>query len=287
MLPALISTQDLAAMLDDGNVCLFDASLPRPGENTNCALAYANCHIQGAQFFDIKTLSDAHNPLPHMLPNAEDFTAAMRHFGLRQNQPVVVYDQMGLFSAARAWWMLRVFGHENVAVLDGGLPKWLAEARATSNQPPRIGQSGNFIARFQPQLIADKQQILTNLHGPTAQLLDARSAARFVGAEPDPWPQRLPGHIPGSVNVAYASLLQPNKTLRPAVELKQIFAEAGIDITAPIIASCGTGVTACILALALQQLGRAHVAIYDGSWAEWGLASLALPIALGGATSPK
>jgi thiosulfate/3-mercaptopyruvate sulfurtransferase len=194
----------------------------------------------------------------------------MRKLGIGDGSRVVVYDAHGLMSATRAWWMLRIFGHKDVALLDGGLPKWIAEGRPVEEGPAHARER-HFTARFDHGQVRDKAQIRANLKSKREQVLDARARGRFTGAEPELWPGRRSGHIPGSRNLPFTDLLNPDKTLISADQLAQKFREAGIDLKKPVVTSCGSGVTATVLAFGLHLLGHRDVAVYDGSWAEWGL----------------
>lgn len=260
----LVSTDWLANHLGD-DLCILDASWHMPATQRNARVEFEAGHIAGAQFFDLDAISDTETTLPHMLPSPEKFAAEVSKLGASNTRKIICYDSTGLFSAARCWWMFKVFGHDNVAVLDGGLKKWLAEGRATqSGDAPQI--SGNFTASFRPDMVKSITQVASE----AAQIVDARSPTRFRGQEPEPRPAVKPGHMPGAQNLHYASLINSDGTLKPQKELAEIFATTGIDIEKPITTSCGSGVTAAILALALLELGAKHHALYDGSWAEWG-----------------
>jgi thiosulfate/3-mercaptopyruvate sulfurtransferase len=268
---ALVSTEWLAAHLDTPDVCVVDGSFKMPGVTPTAIEDYRRQHIPGAVFFDVNAIADATSTLPHMLPSPEHFAAAMERLGIGDEQRVVVYDSAGLMSAARIWWMLRVFGHTNVAILDGGLPKWLAEGRALDARPP-TPRKRRFAARFNGELVRDQAQLRANLATKAEQVLDARAAPRFAGAVAESWPGRRPGRIPGSHNLPYDLLVDArSKTVLPEETLRGLFADAGIDLARPVVTSCGSGVTACALAFGLHLLGHSAVAVYDGSWAEWGL----------------
>lgn len=265
---ALVSTEWLHDHLDAPDVLAVDATYFLPTMKKKGRTEYEAKHIPGALFFDIDDIAAEGRDLPHMLPTPETFAAKMRALGIGNGNRVVVYDQHGLMSAARAWWMLRAFGHKDVAVLDGGLPKWVAEGRPVDDHPvpPR---EGHFTARLNPDLVRQLDQVRGNLDSRAEQIVDARAAGRWRGAEPEIWPGR-PGRIPGSLNVPFTDLLGADKTVKPADQIEARFAEAGVDLNKPITASCGSGVTACVLALGLYLVGRDDVAVYDGSWAEWG-----------------
>lgn len=278
---AFVSTEWLAKNLD--TVALFDASWHMPAEGRDARVEFAAEHIPDAQFFDIDALSDHASPYPHMLPSEAEFASAMDGFGVGKDDHVIIYDSKGIFSAPRAWWMFRVFGHERVSVLDGGLPKWKAEERQTSHQPEpqakdmdssfaTLSQNdGNYKAELQSHLLRTFDQMQANVETPKEQVIDARSSARFKGEAPEPRPGLRSGYIPESINVPFGEVLMPPyQTMRSMPELQAIFAQAGVKEDAPLVASCGSGVTACVLALALYEIGKKDVAVYDGSWAEWG-----------------
>ena len=282
---SLVSTQWLAAHLGDAAVRILDCSFKMPGVTPLAADDYRARHIPGSVFFDIDAISDHASPLPHMLPSVADFAAATGRLGIGNDDRVVIYDTAGLVSAARGWWMLRAFGHARVAILDGGLPKWLAEGRPVTadipSPPPRP-----YTAHFNPALVRDKARIMANLTAKTEQVLDARTRDRFEGSAAEPWPGRRRGRIPDSLNLPYGKLTDPKtKTVVPVEELRRHFDEAGIEADKPIVTSCGSGVTACVLAFGLYLIGREDVAVYDGSWAEWGLPG-ATPVATSPATQP-
>ena len=268
---SLVDTAWLAKHLNDPDLRVADATYFLPNQGRNARAEYETRHIPGAVFFDIDEIADTGNPLPHMLPNPEKFASRMRKLGIGDGNRVVVYDAHGLMSATRAWWMLSVYGHKDVALLDGGLPKWLAEGHLVEDGPPRPRER-HFTARFDHSQVRDKTQILANIKTGREQVLDARAKGRFTGREPELWPGRRSGHIPGSHNLPFSDLLDPtNKTLLSADLLSAKFREAGIDLEKPVVTSCGSGITATVLAFGLHLLGHRDVAVYDGSWAEWGL----------------
>ncbi len=268
---ALVATEWLARHLDAPDLRIVDATWYMPSQGRDARAEYQGRHIAGAVFFDIDEIADQSRPLPHMLPKAEKFSARVRRLGLGDGNRIVVYDTHGMMSAARVWWTFRVMGHKDIAVLDGGLPKWLAEGRPVEDTPPPPRER-HFSARLNHTLVKDKAALLRNLRKPRFQLLDARSAGRFQGNEPEPWPGRRSGHIPASRNLPYTELLDPkDKTFLPAEALAAKFTAAGIDLRKPVATSCGSGITAAVLALGLHLIGHEDVAVYDGSWAEWGL----------------
>ncbi len=265
---ALVTTEWLAERLGDSELRIVDASLPGVGRNEDMAARFRDCHIPGAVFFDIDDIADPEDPLPHMLPSADLFAAKVGALGIGNSHRVVVYDQHGLYSAPRAWWMFRVFGHEQVAVLDGGLPKWRAENRPVSNRedgPPPC----TFAARLDRTLVRVLDDLVANLERHEEQVLDARSSGRFAGTETEPRPELRSGHIPHSLNLPYSEIVRDGCMVDEDA-LIRAFARAGITSEKPVVTTCGSGITACILALGLHLIGRNDVAVYDGSWSEWG-----------------
>ena len=268
---SLVSTAALAEQLGEPNLAIVDATYFLPAQGRNARAEYEQKHIPGAVFFDIDAIADKANPLPHMLPDPATFAAAVGALGIGNDSRVIVYDAHGMMSAARAWWSFRVFGHDDVAVLDGGLPKWVAEGRPVESGVVRPAVR-SFSARFDPSQVRDKAAIRANIRDRREQVVDARAAGRFSGREPEVWPGRRPGHIPGSLNVPFTDLLDPqSKTFLPAEAIAERFRAAGTDLARPVVTSCGSGVTAAVLAFALHLIGHRPVALYDGSWAEWGL----------------
>jgi thiosulfate/3-mercaptopyruvate sulfurtransferase len=271
---ALVSTEWLAAHLADPHLRVLDSSYKQPGITPTARQDYDAGHIPGAVFFDIDDVAEpGTDPLPHMIPSAERFAAKMEERGIGNADRVVIYDSVGLSSAARAWWMLRLFGHENAALLDGGLPKWRAEGRPLETAAPLV-PSRRFVARFDPTLVRDKRALLADLAlgNPREQVVDARAAGRFDGTAEETWPGRRRGHIPKSRNVPFDQVTDPQtRQLRSAEELRSLFEAAAVRLDRPIVASCGSGVTACALAFALHLIGHPGAAVYDGSWSEWGL----------------
>jgi thiosulfate/3-mercaptopyruvate sulfurtransferase len=265
----LVSTAWLADHLDAPDLRILDASWHMPATGRDGRAEYAEGHIPGARFFDIDDISDSRSELPHMVPPTEKFISRVRALGIGDGHRIVVYDAHGLFSAARVWWMFRLFGVEDVAVLDGGLPKWTSEGRPVDTSAP-MHRDRHFTARRNSGLVRDVTQVAATAKLGDAQIIDARSPARFRGEEAEPRPGLRAGHIPGSRNVHYASLLNPDGTMRPVEDLRAAFEAAGVDVARPAITTCGSGVTAAILSLALERLGNRRVALYDGSWSEWG-----------------
>ena len=266
---ALVSTDWLAAHLGAPDVRVVDASWHMPHTGRDALAEYRQQHIPGAVFFDIDEIADTDSPLPHMLPSPEKFASRVRKLGLGDGNRIVVYDTTGVSAAARAWWMFRVFGHDDVAVLDGGLGKWLAEGRPVTDEPS-TPRERHFTARVNTLLVRDYDQILANVESGREQFVDARSKGRFAGTEREPRPGLPAGHVPGSINMPFMSVLDPNtKTMLPADRIEAAFNEAGVDLGRPMLTSCGSGVTACILSLAAYLIGREEVPVYDGSWTEW------------------
>ncbi len=265
----LVSTQWLADHLNAPDVRIVDASWYLPDAKRDPKVEYAEAHIPGAVFFDIDAVTDATSPYPHMLPPPEKFASRVKKLGLGDGHRIVVYDGAGLFSAPRVWWMLRAMGHEEVFVLDGGFPKWRAEGRPIEDLPP-IHRERHFTPRPNHLILRDAAQVKENLTTKREQIVDARGPARFNATEPEPRPGVRGGHIPGAKNLHYQKLLNPDGTLRKPDALAAAFRDAGIDVTKPVVASCGSGVTAAIILLAMKAMDAPDGALYDGSWAEWG-----------------
>ena len=269
---ALVSTGWLAERLGEKAIGILDATWFLPSMKRDGPAEYQQSHIPGAVFFDIDEVCDRGSTLPHMLPPAEIFAAQAGRLGLADGMHIVVYDANGGYmAAARAWWMFRIFGHQNVSMLNGGLPQWLDEGRPTETAGTAPSKR-TFTAVLKPEMVRDAAQILANLDGGGELVVDARSPGRFAGTEAEPRANLKGGHIPGSVNLPVSALMAPenNFAMRPADELAAAFEAAGVDIAKPVVASCGSGVTAAVPVLALYLLGREEAAIYDGSWCEWG-----------------
>ena len=276
----LTETDELARELDAPDLVIIDASWHMPAESRNAYEEYLAEHIPGAIFFDIDEITDTKSGLPHMLPPPEKFSSRMRSMGIGDGSRIVVYDSAGLFSAARVWWTFRVMGVDDVSVLNGGLPKWKREGRPLESGPPRSRTARHFTARRNLDLVRDVSDIKALLKDRSAEIVDARAADRFAGKAPEPRPGLRSGHIPGSHNLPYAKLLNKDGTFKTGPEIERLFEEAGVDLTKPVVASCGSGITASVLALGLAEIGHRRAAVYDGSWSEWG-ADQNLPIETG------
>lgn len=266
----LVSTDWLARHLKDPDLRILDGSWYLPAVNRDPQAEYDAAHIPGARFFDIDEISDQRSDLPHMAPPVEKFMSRMRAMGVGDGHQVVVYDGGGLSSAARVWWLFRLMGQTDVAVLDGGLPKWLAEGREVEDLPPMV-RDRHMTARYQNHLVRDVTQVAAAAKLGDHEILDARSPGRFRGEEPEPRPGLRAGHIPGSKNVHYRTLLNANGTMKDAAALREVFTAAGVDLDKPVITTCGSGISAAIINLALERLGHDRHALYDGSWSEWGM----------------
>ncbi|MFP7672225.1 3-mercaptopyruvate sulfurtransferase [Marivita sp. S0852] len=265
----LVSTAWLAAHMRDPDLRILDGSMYMPDSGRDAKAEYDAGHIPGARFFDIDDISDSRSELPHMVPPIEKFMSRMRAMGIGDGHQVVVYDGAGLFSAARVWWLFKLMGQNDIAVLDGGLPKWVAEGRDLEDMPPMI-RDRHMTVRRQAHLVRDVTQVSAASKLGDHEIIDARSAGRFRGEEPEPRPGLRPGHIPGSKNVHYASLLREDQTMKSVEETRAIFEAAGVDLSRPAITTCGSGVTAAILSLAMARMGKENHSLYDGSWCEWG-----------------
>ena len=278
----LTETDELDRELDAPDLVIVDASWYMPGEGKNAREEYLAEHIPGAIFFDIDEIADTKSKLPHMLPPPEKFSSRMRSMGIGDGMRIVIYDSQGLFSAARVWWTFRVMGVEDVSVLNGGLPKWKREGRKLESGEPRARSARHFTARRNADLVRDASDIKALLKDKSAEIVDARSAERFAGKVPEPRPGLRSGHIPGAHNLPHAKLLNKDGTLKSPREIERLFEAAGADLGKPVVTSCGSGITASVLALALAEIGHRKTAVYDGSWSEWG-ADQSLPIETGGA----
>ncbi len=277
----LVSTDWLAAHIKDPDLRILDASWYLPDAGRDAYAEYQNAHIPDARFFDIDDISDRRSDLPHMAPPVEKFMSRMRAMGIGDGHQVVVYDGAGLLSAARVWWLFRLMGQNNIAVLDGGFPKWLAEGRETEDLPTVV-RDRHMTVRFQNQLVRDVTQVSAASKVGDHEIIDARSQGRFCGDVPEPRAGLRSGRIPGSRNVYFEDLLNADKTMKDVSAMSAVFEAAGVNMSKPVITTCGSGVTAAILSLALERIGKTDHSLYDGSWAEWGMYPT-LPVATGDA----
>ena len=277
----LVSTEWLATHLKDPDLRVLDGSWYLPEAGRNPKQEYQEAHIPGARFFDIDDVADNRSDLPHMAPPIEKFMSRMRTMGVGDGHQIVVYDGAGLMSAARVWWLFKLMGQDNVAVLDGGFPKWRAEGHETEDMPP-IVRDRHMTVRFQNHLVRDVTQVSAASKLRDHVIVDARAANRFRGEAPEPREGLRSGHIPGSRSVPFLTLLNGDKTLKSPEECRVIFEAAGVDLDKPLITTCGSGVTAAVLALALERMGHRHWSLYDGSWSEWGMFPT-VPVATGDA----
>lgn len=278
----LVSTEWLAARLGDPKVKIIDASFKMPGVLPLPAEDYLAAHIPGAVFFDVDAVSDHTSPLPHMYPSAEQFARNVEALGISSGDTVVAYDAGGWVAAPRAWWMFLSFGHADIRILEGGLKKWMAEGRPTEAGKPTIAP-GRFNAKLASSFVRSRDQLVANLDSAAEQVIDARGAPRFEGSVAEPRPGLRAGHIPGSRNLPYNELFDAaTGAMKPLDQLRQAFVAAGLDLDRPVVTTCGSGVSAAVLTLALYRLGVRGSALYDGSWSEWGLQD-GPPIATGAA----
>ncbi|MCB9957506.1 MAG: 3-mercaptopyruvate sulfurtransferase [Rhodospirillaceae bacterium] len=274
----LVTTDWLAENLERPDVKVVDTIFWMPGLDRILADEYELAHIPGSLLFDIDAVSDTASEIPHMMPSPARFAELVGLMGIRNTDTIICADRMGTMAAPRAWWMFRSFGHDAVAVLDGGITKWMRETRPVSDQPP-TPTPVVFNVSPRPGFFRTIEEIRPE----SEQVIDVREPERFAGNAPEAWPGRRRGHIPGSLNLHYEDLMTPERTFKSPDELRQVIAAAGVDLSGPIVATCGSGVTACILSLALTLVGRPESTVYDGSWAEWGL-RLDKPVAIGRST---
>ena len=266
----LVSTDWLSSRLSDPEIRILDATWYLPNVDRDAKAEYDQSHIPNARFFDIDDVSDHRSDLPHMVPPVEKFMSKVRKLGVGDGHQIIIYDSHGLFSAARVWWLFKVMGQKNVAVLDGGLPKWLREGRTVDSSPPLIRDRHMFV-KYHDEMVKDVTQVSSASKLGDFEILDARSAGRFRGEEPEPRPGLRAGHIPGSKNIFYGDLLNEDGTLKSQDELVEHFKAKAVNLDKPVITSCGSGVTAAIINLALDRIGKTDHALYDGSWTEWGM----------------
>ena len=266
----LVSTSWLQSNLGSPDLRILDASWYLPDAGRHPLNEYLNGHIPGARFFDLESFSDEGNELPHMVPTAESFASGISELGISNEHRVVVYDGAGLFSAARTWWLFYLFGKTDVSILDGGLLKWLKEGRPTALEIPNFDK-GSFVIEKDNRILCDLNEVKLASELGLAQIIDARSPKRFHGLEAEPRPNLRSGHIPNSKNIWYEELLNSDKTFKELPIIRELFEINGIDLSKPVITTCGTGVTAAILFLALEMLKVRKVSLYDGSWSEWGM----------------
>lgn len=266
----LVSPQDLFPRLDAPDLRLLDATWRLPGSGRDAHAEFLEKRLPRAQFFDLDAHSDRASPLPHMAPPPEQFASGVRKLGIGDGAAIVVYDAEGIFSAARVWWTFRLMGARDVRVLDGGLPAWEAAGLPLESGPPQVLEERHFTVRRRNDLVATCEQMQARLRQPAPNILDARPEGRFQGRTPEPRPGLRGGHIPGSRNIPFSAVLTADGRMRSASELRQLFELAGVDLRRPVVTTCGSGVTAAILALALARLGIEDAAVYDGAWAEWG-----------------
>ncbi len=264
----IVTPRWLAERLDAPDIRVLDATWFLPTDGRDAKALFAERRIPGAAFFDIDDIADTASPLPHMLPSPEKFASRVRKLGVGDGARVVIYDNVGIFAAARAWWMFRVMGHEDVVVLDGGFPAWKRTGFPIEVGPPAPRAERHFTARFRSDLVRDFEDLKAALNSETQSILDARPAPRFRGEAEEPRPGLARGHMPGARNVPFASLLTEDGAMKSHAELRSLF--AALDLRKSIVTTCGSGVSAAVVALALARIGRWDARVYDGSWAEWG-----------------
>jgi len=266
----LVTTDWLASEVGKPGLVVFDATKYLPNEDKDGKAEFLKAHIPGARYFDIDEIADPDTDLPHMVPTPGRFAKLMGAMGVGNASRIVFYDQKGLASAARGWWLMGLFGHDQAAVLDGGLPKWLREGRAVETGSPAAPAPVAFLPEFRATRLRGVGDVMRNVASQMELVVDARASGRFTGATPEPRAGMRSGHIPGSANVPYTDLLNADGTFRSVTDVKKRFAAAGVDGSVPLVTSCGSGVTACILTLGLRLAGLPEGAVYDGSWTEWG-----------------
>jgi len=268
-LTSLVTTEWLNDNLGNPGVRILDATWYLPNSDQNALEEYNNAHIPGALYFDIDEIADLDIPLPHMMPNNEKMASRVRNMGITSEDHIVIYDSSNFSSSARAWFMFKNFGHDNVSVVDGGMAKWKSEQRPTDSNFPSY-ENSHYQAKKDESKIRNINQIKANINNNKEQVVDARARGRFLGTAPEPRPDLKSGRIPGSFNVPFNELLNEDGTYKKPDELRKIFKKSGVDLKKPIITSCGSGITACVLLFALNQIGHNDGALYDGSWTEWG-----------------
>jgi thiosulfate/3-mercaptopyruvate sulfurtransferase len=277
----LVETEWLAERLDSPDLIVLDGSMHLPTSGRNARAEYTAAHIPNALYFDIDEIADKSNPLPHMMPSTVQFASQVKKMGIGDGSQIVVYDSEGLYSAARVWWMFRTMGHDDVAILNGGLKKWKAEGRPLEDGQPVARTARHFTPLLNNSLVRDLDDMKGYAASGKMQIVDARPKGRFEGTEPEPRPGLRGGHIPGAKNVPSATILNGDGALKSKPELEKIFRDAGIDPAKPVVTTCGSGVTASMLSLALAVIGQTNAAVYDGSWAEWGQEKLDTPVQTG------
>ncbi|MBT6033405.1 MAG: 3-mercaptopyruvate sulfurtransferase [Kordiimonadaceae bacterium] len=266
---SLVSTKWLAKNISDPNIRIFDSSWHMPASGRNAKAEYEKSHIPGALFFDVDEIADTDNPLPHMMPIEEKMSSRLRKFGVSKKQHIIIYDNSNGLSAARGWYMFKTFGHEKVSILDGSLSKWIDEAHEVTSYIPSYSES-HYSAVKNTGATRTVEQVIKNIDTKKEQVVDARSNGRFLGIDPEPRAELKSGRIPDSFNVPFNTLMNEDKTFKSPAEINKLFEDSGVDLNSPIITSCGSGMTACVLLFALHQIGHKDNALYDGSWTEWG-----------------